>query len=307
MKIFLSWSGERSRLVARALQQLLRDVIQATDPFMSEADVGAGSRWNDGLNNELKSTQMGVLCLTKENLNAPWVLFEAGALLTAVSEGLVCPYLIDISPADVSWPLAQFQSVAATYDGTLRILQLANDLLSDAANEQDRCLGDDQLTRSFSRFWPDLETVMENLPEPTVVVPRRPVQEILEEMVGLIRGMRSHELNKVKQRFLNAAVAVDQLRNAAAHSMDRAALQSLIREVKVTLRELKQGSHVSPTGSLAQQAAFNTNMDDGNNLVFPPSFNESDENEETEITLESLYDFDDDDDGGESTVGDKAD
>ena len=40
--IFISWSGERSRFVACALREWIPMVVQAAEPFMSEADVDKG-------------------------------------------------------------------------------------------------------------------------------------------------------------------------------------------------------------------------------------------------------------------------
>ena len=44
MKVFISWSGERSRLVATALHQWLPLVINDVDPFIS-SDIDAGACW----------------------------------------------------------------------------------------------------------------------------------------------------------------------------------------------------------------------------------------------------------------------
>ena len=79
MKIFISWSGPRSKAMAEALKEWLPNVIQAVDPWVSSSDIDAGMRWTPALAEQLQQTQLGILCLTAENLNAPWLLFEAGA------------------------------------------------------------------------------------------------------------------------------------------------------------------------------------------------------------------------------------
>jgi len=113
MKIFISWSGEHSREVAKALKEWLPYVIQETAPWMSEHDIDAGVRWSQRLAQVLEESAFGVVCLLADNQKAPWVLFEAGALSKSVKESRLIPYLIGMSAGDVEPPLSQFQSVQA--------------------------------------------------------------------------------------------------------------------------------------------------------------------------------------------------
>ena len=80
MKVFISWSGERSRSIAEALREWLPDVIQAVKPWLSAEDIDKGARWSSDLAHELEDAHVGVICLTPENLEEPWIHFEAGAL-----------------------------------------------------------------------------------------------------------------------------------------------------------------------------------------------------------------------------------
>ena len=79
MEVFISWSGDRSEKVAEALRDWLPSVIQSVNPFMSASDIEQGSRWLNDLGIHLENAQFGLICLTQENLKAPWLLFEAGA------------------------------------------------------------------------------------------------------------------------------------------------------------------------------------------------------------------------------------
>lgn len=81
MKVFLSWSGERSKQVANLLSSWLCCVIQATRPWISSKDIDRGSLWFSEINDQLKDTSVGIICLTKENKDRPWILFEAGLWL----------------------------------------------------------------------------------------------------------------------------------------------------------------------------------------------------------------------------------
>ena len=55
----------------------------------------------------LAAAKAGIICVTPSNLEAPWILFEAGALSKTLENTFVCPLLIGLEPADVSGPLAQ--------------------------------------------------------------------------------------------------------------------------------------------------------------------------------------------------------
>lgn len=92
--VFISWSGERSRWVADALRDWLPAVLQSVKPWMS-ADIKKGTRGQTTISDKLDKVKVGIVCLTPENLQEPWILFEAGALSKAVDKNsYVCTYLL---------------------------------------------------------------------------------------------------------------------------------------------------------------------------------------------------------------------
>lgn len=42
LKVFISWSGERSKEMANALREWLPMVLQYVEPFVSDKDISAG-------------------------------------------------------------------------------------------------------------------------------------------------------------------------------------------------------------------------------------------------------------------------
>lgn len=151
MRISLSWSGDRSHAMANALREWLPAVLQAARPWMSSADVAPGSRWGSEIALELQESRCGIICLTPDNLDAPWVMFEAGALSHTLERTLVIPYLLGVQPADLSGPLVQFQVATATRDGTFHMVKGLNRALGDSA------VSDTLLDRTFEMWWPHLE------------------------------------------------------------------------------------------------------------------------------------------------------
>lgn len=83
-KIFVSWSGENSNQIAIALKEILQNNIfkdTCLDCFVSDVDISSGDDWWNKIKTELKKCKLGIVCITKENLRAPWVYFESGAMV----------------------------------------------------------------------------------------------------------------------------------------------------------------------------------------------------------------------------------
>lgn len=83
--IFISWSGSNTKQFAIALKSILETVIfpkneTGLECFVSDEDISAGTDWRVKIKNELKSCSLGILCVTNENIKAPWIFYEAGAI-----------------------------------------------------------------------------------------------------------------------------------------------------------------------------------------------------------------------------------
>ncbi|MEE8076839.1 MAG: toll/interleukin-1 receptor domain-containing protein [Candidatus Binatia bacterium] len=188
MKVFISWSGDRSKAVANAVRDWLPNVIQSLQPWMSEADIKKGARWLQDIAHELEDTRIGLVCLTPENLAEPWLLFEAGALAKTLEETFVCPYLFDLEPSDIKGPLAQFQSTRAEKEDTRKLVQTINEALPEGA------LSNDKINAAFDKWWPDLEKILQNIPDPEEKpAVQRDQREMTEEILEIVRGLARQE------------------------------------------------------------------------------------------------------------------
>ncbi len=189
MKVFLSWSGEKSKAAAEAFRRWLPCVLQSVRPWMSDRDIGAGARWGLEVGRALEQTKFGILFVTDTNFSAPWLLFEAGALAKTLNEAFVCPYLVGLEPEAIpAGPLTQFQAKRAVKGGTLDLVNTLNRALGDQA------LPDETLQTIFEKFWSDLETALRALPggasPPTQP---REVGEMVAEILGVVRGLANVE------------------------------------------------------------------------------------------------------------------
>lgn len=190
MKIFISWSGETSKAVAIELRRWLKDVIQDLDLWMSDVDIHAGARWSAEIAENLEESKFGIICITGNNVEAPWILFEAGALAKSLKDTFVCPYLFGISKPDIpGGPLTQFQSKCANKKETLELLTSINNAIGIKKLDQE------QLHRTFERCWPELEEKLEYISKVTPeVIEKRPTDEMVIEILNLVRGISGNSL-----------------------------------------------------------------------------------------------------------------
>jgi hypothetical protein len=183
--VFISWSGERSRRAAEALKEWLGNVLQNARPWMS-TDMEKGIRSLDEIARALESMDVGIICLTPENLTAEWLLFEAGALSkTRSSKTHVCTYLLaGLEPANLKAPLSMFQATKANKNQTRDLIHTINKHL-DATP-----VPDGRLESTFEKWWPDLEKILTTLPPPSEAPPPYPdTQEMVAELLELTRAM----------------------------------------------------------------------------------------------------------------------
>src|SRR5688572_1182194 len=110
MNVFISWSGGLSKSVAELLKIWLKCVLQATEPWVSTEDIDKGSIWFGEIGQQLKDTSVGIVCLTRDNLDARWILFEAGGMAKGLTQNRVCTFLVNVNDSDVKPPLSMFNS-----------------------------------------------------------------------------------------------------------------------------------------------------------------------------------------------------
>jgi len=193
--IFISWSKPRSRELALAANKFLPRVIQAAKPWVSKGGIESGQRWNQEIAQRLDDIQIGIVCLTPENLEERWLNFESGALAKRLTDSArLCPYLLDLEPKDIGQPLSQFQASRANKDETYELIKSLNSVL-------EKKLDDGILKDTFEKFWPDLEEDIQRIRAmPIDSVPRpRDVDEILDEMVERLQAIES-QVGGIRER-----------------------------------------------------------------------------------------------------------
>jgi hypothetical protein len=221
MKVFLSWSGDLSHKTALIFRDWLPSVIQSIVPYVSSEDIDKGARWSTDIAKELEDSTYGILCVTKENVHAPWLTFEAGALSKTMDKAAVSPFLFDIKRSEVSGPILQFQSTILDRED---IKKLVSSLNRACGTET---LAEERLEKAFSVWYPNLESQLNELlkSKPNVPVPDPEnetidsTSEILEEILDLTRnnqkllrspdGEFTKEVESIKQMLERIGKRID--------------------------------------------------------------------------------------------------
>ncbi|MCH8969244.1 MAG: toll/interleukin-1 receptor domain-containing protein [Planctomycetes bacterium] len=183
-KVFISWSGDLSKKLGEVLRKWLPGVLQYVKPYFTPEDIEKGTKWDSDIARELEESNIGLMCLTRDNIDKAWILFEAGALSKSFEKSRVCTILFDLDATDLKGPLTNFQHTRFNREDFKRLVETINNAAADDKLESQ------VLESVFNMWWPKLEEqVSEILTSHKARDPkaRRPERDILEEVLELTR------------------------------------------------------------------------------------------------------------------------
>ena len=157
MKVFISWSGNKSHKVGLVFREWLPSVIQSLEPYVSSEDIDKGARWSSDIAKELEDSTFGILCVTKDNLQAPRLSFEAGALSKTMEKTFVTPFLFDIKRSEVNGPILQFQSTVFEKEDIKKLIHTLNKACGENG------ISESMLDKAFEVWYPTLESELNSL------------------------------------------------------------------------------------------------------------------------------------------------
>lgn len=196
MKVFLSWSNTLSHTVAKYFSEWLPGVIQeCAEPFIS-SETSKGDPWFETITANLESTNIGIVFITRENMNASWLNFEAGAMLNKFGKSGICPLLVGLKKGDYVGPLKNLQ---------LTEIEDKADMFLMMETLNGRCvkpLETRVLQRAFDQSWAELVEAVtdaaESAKKDLKPSPRgRTQEEKIEEILTLVRRIPSLELTSI--------------------------------------------------------------------------------------------------------------
>lgn len=240
MKVFISWSGKLSELVAKELSEWLPSIIQSVEVFYSPEDIQKGENWDSRLTKELEECKYGIVCLTKENVSAPWVHFEAGALSKSL-DSHTSALMIDVVTSDIQGPLSRFQATRFEKDDFYKLVCGINDA-------SDNKIAEKVLKNSFEAIWDKMETNIQDIirknsksNKETNKEKNRDANDILEELLQLLRKqdsvLNNPEKLLPKEYFKYLYRCVDQKRTSLDKEAIKIFFESIIRDIYISLSE----------------------------------------------------------------------
>jgi hypothetical protein len=262
MKVFMSWSGLRSKAVAELIANWAKCVVQATQPWISTSGIDRGAVWFSAINDELTNTSVGIICLTHENKNKPWILFEAGALAKGLVNSRVCTFLVELKPSDLESPLSQFNHTTPDEEG---LWNLARTLNNSVATPLDTPI----LEQVFHIHWPVFEArykkILDDYPE-DVVPEVRSNDSMLSELLESSRSI-SNRLRRVEERSdfsdtsLRKGLAIPVLRRSYNEVQAGGELEpSLSHGLSIALNTVQKGIGMDGVQNRLIQAGFSQQM-----------------------------------------------
>lgn len=196
MKVFLSWSGERSRMIAEAFRDWLPLMLQALEPWIS-TDIEKGGVWDKNIQEALVKSRVCIICLTKENLDSVYIHYEAGAIAN-LPEGSAKTFLYDIKNLDVKQPLARFQSTLYNKSDVFKLIAGLNDALK---LHEETYVSDGVIEKTFELNWPSFKQTLDSIPKAGGQAEKRTADDKLDEILNLVRANSSKQNDSTIEFF----------------------------------------------------------------------------------------------------------
>ncbi|WP_460274955.1 TIR domain-containing protein [Celeribacter sp. ULVN23_4] len=233
--VFISWSGEISRELAEVLREWIPSVLQFAKPYFTPNDVEKGAKWGAEISKKLAESNVGIICLTKENVEKPWILFEAGALSKDLDNSKVCSVLFGLENTDISGPLSTFQTTEFRKSDFKKMMQSINDCGDSAKLEQST------FDNVFEMWWPTLEEKVNKIltKERTVGKEIRSDRDLLEEILLLSRSRLRKSASSENETSIPTEYLVDLLK-----PIEKLVLQNAVTEDKKIQSELSNVLHL---------------------------------------------------------------
>ncbi len=160
LSLIICWSRPYSRKIAFALRDFIGNVFKGAkrDVVIELVSDPFGEPWLPKLAGVLKKARVAIVCITRENIERPWIAFEAGACY-GKTDGRIYPFLCDLDAKRLKespGPLSQFTSFFGREEADVKgMLAALNTELGKPGS-----LSATKFDQQFRRWWPVLKSVL---------------------------------------------------------------------------------------------------------------------------------------------------
>lgn len=158
IKIFLSWSGDKSKKLANVFKTYVADILPKVDFYFSPDDLKGGEKWRQSIEEGLNNNTYGIIFLTPSNLTSKWIYFEAGAISKSTKQAKILPFLYKIDINELGQPFSDYQCKSFSADSILTTILEINDCQSEVYQ-----LPSETIKRNFNRLSNEIETETKNI------------------------------------------------------------------------------------------------------------------------------------------------
>jgi hypothetical protein len=214
MKIFMSWSGERSKAIAEEFKSFLSIVIQQAQTFISSQDIDLGSIWQKRVLEEVSERRFGLIFITPENKKSEWLHYEAGGLIKDLEKDRVVPILFGIAKKEISSPFSQFQMIEFEKKSVFELIKQINFLTENPVELE-------SLTKLLEAFYLNLEEKINGfLSNSPKKVETRSTEDILTELLLLSREQSNYNKNLARIITENRRLQPSNIKKFNFHGID---------------------------------------------------------------------------------------
>ena len=193
MKVYIGWSGETSKEIASILESWLPLMNPHIEAF-SIVDVPTGAAWRYTFFKNLLVCDCAIFCFAQDNINSPWLLYEAGVVSGA--EKQIIPLLFDVPSSHLPDPLRFFQPIPFTKDRIWQMALTLNDLCGqDAFSFQ-------ELAMKFDELYPTVEKMVEQVRDSRKKQPEQGTEDLKRDFATV-----NSKLDAILSRLSNVSVS----------------------------------------------------------------------------------------------------
>lgn len=220
--IFISWSGKdtASFRMAEILYEVLPAVFQSAECFLSD-DIDKGKIGINEILVNLSKAKIGIICVTKANIEKTWLNFETGALASAVfnKNGNAITLLIDMTTdeyAAANSPIRNLQATILEESDLLKMFMSINKSLDNALSDSQLKLLFDSVAKNkileCDTSTPTVSKSQEKQPFVSDIL-TKDAKKLLKALYNDYADKRSHDLSRAEASEFNNIDEICRLSN----------------------------------------------------------------------------------------------